>query len=119
MKRIEFQPAAPPPVYGFIFLFSIGLPTFFISWLLDPSYAVPRITGWGLVCFYLAMGFLSVGLFGLLSFLTHFFLQYHNTAREWQFGVGAFLLAGLALYVSLILFNAGGLSFLTHRFPSF
>jgi len=119
MKRTESQSAVSLPVYGFIFLFSIGLPIFFISWLLDPSYAIPRITGWGLVCFYLAMGFLSVGLFGLLSFFTHFFLRYHNAAREWQFGIGAILLAVMTLYVSLILFDAGNLNFLTHRFPSF
>ncbi len=117
MNSLESHGSFSLPVYGYIFLISIGLPMFLIAWLLDSSYAVPRINGWGLVCFYFAMGFLSVGIFGSLTFLIHYFFQPGNVTKEWQFGLGAFLLAGLTFSSFLILFDPDGMPYFTQRLP--
>jgi len=56
--------------FVFLFLFSIGLPTFLMVWWLEHAYFNHGIGGWALVFFHLAIGFLSVGLFGALSFVS-------------------------------------------------
>lgn len=117
MNNVESDGSLSLSIYGYIFFISIGLPIFLIAWLLDPSYAVPRINGWGLVCFYFAMGFLSIGIFGCLTFLAHHFFRHGNVTKEWQFGLGAFLLAGLTFSSFLILFDPGGMPFFTRKLP--
>ncbi|GJL56469.1 MAG: hypothetical protein NPIRA02_36010 [Nitrospirales bacterium] len=115
MKSFASQHSASLTIYGFFFLISIGLSIFFISWLLNPSFSVPPVNGWALVCFYLAMGCLSVGMFGLLSFLFHHSLRHKTFSKEWKLGVGAFLLTGLTFYVFLTLLDAGNIDVFTKR----
>ncbi len=111
MKSIESPPSLPSIHYRVIFVVAIGIPIFLIAWILDPSYSVPPINGWGLVCFYLAMGFLSVGLFGLLCLLSHYAFRIPNFAKEWQLGFASLFVAGITFVLFLTILDTSGVDF--------
>ena len=119
MKSVEPHASLSSTFYGLVFLLSIVLPLYLIVWLLDPSYAVPRVNGWGLVCFYLTMGLLSLGLFGLLAFLTRCFLARPSFVIQWSWGVGSFVLAAVTFVLFLIVIDDGHVDLLSQRFQNF
>ena len=51
--------------------------------------------GFALVSIYLAVGFLSVAAYGLLSSLWSLFMERDSLKVNWLFGVGSFLAAGM------------------------
>lgn len=89
----------------FIFSISIGLPTILLVWWLGQVYPNREIAGWALVCFHLAIGFLSVGLFGVLSIVSHKTQGSVNFPKFMPISVGPLLATGVFFILCFALLN--------------
>jgi hypothetical protein len=89
----------------FIFSISIGLPTILLVWWLGQVYSNQEIGGWALVCFHLAIGFLSIGLFGVLSIFSHKAQGSVNFPKFMPISAGPLLATGVFFILCFALLN--------------
>lgn len=89
----------------FLFSISIGLSTILMVWGLEPASPNQEIAGWALVCFHLAIGFLSVGLFGVLSIVSHKAQGIVNFPKFMPVSVGPLLATGVFFILCFALLN--------------